>query len=349
MILFLGYMLSFYKSNFDELFFITVLIFVFIITGFKGNIDPDFNNYKYYFDIIPTYSELTDTNLELIRSKTSNVESGTIYYIAILKSLGLSFAFFYIGISIISTFLTYQIAKHFKNNKCIFLFCMLCFYVQSYFIISRFLIAILSSILIILNFNKNKKIKLSDIFIFLIGSFFHSIIYLTIPLIVLFTFRKIIIKYYSLILLLPIIISLIPINYFYFLFSLINERYIFYINRDNPGQYFSFFYRELLLLLFYSYIFYYEKYRVSQSNYLNVTLAISMLMLLFSWSLSWQLDILYRVTLTFDFGWILFFLIPYKNTYGKILIFSILTFYCLFRYCVGVNELSNYTFNDIFL
>ncbi|WP_407822746.1 EpsG family protein [Proteus terrae] len=331
--------------NLDTLIYGACLFFIYIITAFKGNIDPDYLNYKYYFDIIPKITELNEFTLLKVKESTSNVEISLIYLFSLFKFLHIDFQFFYITILLIIVFLINKLSYYFPN-KSLFLLVIYCFYFQGLFIFVRYQIGALCALLIIFNYSKKNKVTISSIFYFIFGISFHSVTIFCIPALLLFKLRKKILNIYLILLIVPIFMSQFDLTLLLNIATLINPRYINYLdNYHVVGSISSLLIREVLIffLLFLAYL---DKQKITETikdNILTMQLLL-LLLLLFIWSVAWRVGILYRIALLYDIAWIFFFSLILKNNLLNNIKNFTLILYLLLRLQTGISELSTYSF-----
>ncbi|HCN41944.1 MAG TPA: hypothetical protein DIS95_06035 [Proteus vulgaris] len=334
-----------YLINLDTLLYGISLLYIYIITAFKGNIDPDYLNYKYYFDIIPEITKLNDFTLLQIKESTSNVEISLIYLFSFLKFLHIDFQFFYITILFIIVVLINKLSYYFPY-KSLFLLIIYCFYFQGLFIFVRYQVGALCALLVIFNFSEKNKININSIFYFILGISFHSITIFCIPALILFKFRKTILKNYLILLIIPILISQFDLTILLKIATLINPRYIDYIdNYHIIGNISSLLIREGLILLLLILVYLDKKMIIKtiKNNVLIMQLLL-LLLLLFTWSIAWRVGILYRIALLYDIAWMFFFSVTLKSKLLNKIKNTILILYLLLRLQTGVSELSTYSF-----
>lgn len=334
-----------YLINLDTLLYGVSLFFIYVMTAFKGNIDPDYLNYKYYFDIIPKITELNEFTLLKVRESTSNVEISLIYLFSFLKFLHIDFQFFYIIILFIIIILINKLSYYFPC-KSLYLLIVYCFYFQGLFIFVRYQVGALCALLIIFNYAEKNKISKNSIFYFILGVSFHSITIFCIPALILFKLRKIILKNYLILLTVPIFISQFDLTLLLKIATIINPRYIDYIDNYHViGSISSLLIRETLMF-FLLFLVYLDKRRIKEVVKNNVLLMqlLLLLLLLFIWSIAWRVGILYRIALLYDIAWIFFFSLILKNRLLNNIKNITLILYLLLRLKTGISELSTYSF-----
>ncbi|EEV9917377.1 EpsG family protein [Escherichia coli] len=342
---------NYYLFKSERLFLWIFLLFVMILTGFKGYIDPDYVNYKFYFDLIPEFRYLDSANLSRIKLLTSDVELSVIYGMTILKSLGLGFQYYYIFTSLFFVFLIARLSSYFKGYECIVGLVIYCFYIQPLFIQVRYLVGVLCGLICLMDVYKNNKVTFRSLIYFFVGFLFHKVIIFIIPLVLLRFIWKYVARHLFIAFLLPCLFIIIPIDSVLQYTSLISDRYVNYLvsssEQKELGSVLSFIVREvlavaMLLLLFMANNYSFDK--ITQTKQSNVLIMI-LLAMLSTWALAWQFGMLYRIALLFEFGWV-FFLIQKNERSINFAIFLILFMYMIIRLVTGLSELKPYEFAE---
>lgn len=321
---------------------------IFLLTGFKGDIDPDYKNYLFYFDLIPPLSKLNDESLHQIKNQTSNVEFGMVYMMSFLKSLSLPFQSYYIFTSTVICFLSSKLAKSYPGNEAIVLFFLYCFYFQPYFIQTRYFISLLSILMVFSLYHRHGRLSLVACIYFFIGLSFHSVAIFVIPLLLASHFANFIKRYWIQLLLFPLFLVTINITDLIGYAGAINERYDSYTNGGvNKAGDISSFYIRFYLVCFLSFLCVsFTKFKFKELNKPYEELLILCFLMLCSWSIAWKLGMLYRVALIFEISWVFF--IMYSNEYlnpviRRTILFT-LVLYAFYRLSTGVSELEEFYF-----
>lgn len=233
-----------------SIFFYLFLFIIFILTGFKGNIDPDYQNYKFYYDIIPALDKLDGNALFNIKIATSSVELSVVYGMSLLKTLGLEFQFYYIFSSLCFVFLMSYLSKYYKYNECVVGLVLYCFYIQPFFIQVRYFCGVLCGLICLMEFFQNKKINVKVIVFMGIGFLFHTVVIFIIPVMIGKPLYKFIRHNLLISFLIPFAFLFINIDLLLQYTSIISGRYVNYLAsssiQNEVGNVFSFYIREWL-------------------------------------------------------------------------------------------------------
>ncbi|HBU6575562.1 TPA: EpsG family protein [Citrobacter amalonaticus] len=333
----------------DRFYLWIFLLIIFILTGFKGNIDPDYQNYLFYYNVIPKYEDLNTLNLEAIKNITSNVELSVIYGMAFLKSFGLGFQYYYILSALIIVILISKVASYFIGKECIVGLVLYCFYIQPFFIQVRFFGGALCGIICILEFYARNKINIKVMLYFLIGLFLHTVVVFAIPLLLGKYIYAIVRKHLLLVFLLPTLFSIINIDSILQYTPMISDRYVNYLNAASSqkelGSIFSFLIREciaIFLIIMFALSNRYSAEVLCETKQ-SKPMILVLLAMLCVWALAWQFGMLYRVALMFELGWLLF-LIQRKKTFSFYSSWGVLLPYMIFRLYIGLAELRPFEF-----
>ncbi len=344
---FIGYK---YLCGSDAFFLYVFLIFIFILTGFKGNIDPDYLNYKIYYDLIPGFDSLNEGRIDNIKTLTSHVEPAIIYGMSALKTLGLGFQYFYIVSSAFFVFFIYKLSIYFKGQECLVGLVLYCFYLQPFFIQVRYFIGVLCGLICIMEYMRKEHISKKFIVYFIVGLLFHTVIVFSLPIVFYKIFKGYLLKYIYISLLLPISLLFINIDYLLQFTPFISERYVNYMNvanEQNVGNIFSFIVRESLVLFLITLLYISNRFSFSSTfdNEKSKPLFLMIFMMLVVWAFAWRFGMLYRIALLFEFGW-LFFLIQKKKDFYFFFCAIIISSYMLIRLYTGLSELAPFKFAD---
>ncbi|HAV2175787.1 EpsG family protein [Enterobacter cloacae] len=335
----------------DRFYLWLFLLTIFILTGFKGNIDPDYQNYLFYYHTIPKFDELNESNLNAIKDITSNVELSVIYGMSFLKIFGLGFQFYYIVSALVSIFLISKISSYFDGSECIVGLVIYCFYIQPFFIQVRYLGGALCGIICILEYFNKGKINRTVIFYFLLGMLLHTVVVFTVPLLLGKWLYSLIRKNLFLILLIPCLLALVNVDSILQYTYYVSDRYVNYLNASSSqkelGSIFSFAVREAIVVFLIAGFALSNRFSLEGLNNIRHSKALIFMLLsmLSIWAFAWQFGMLYRVALMFEIGWLLFLLQGKKNV-SFYFSWGVLLPYMIFRLYVGLAELKGFKFAD---
>lgn len=347
---------SLFKKNsnyIDILLVVSGLILGFLITAIKFDVDPDYFNYKYYYDILPNLDQPPNYSWTYVYDMSDGMERGFIFLNIILKSLSLPYESLIFVCSLLSLFLLLCLFFKFREidsstNSTFIFFVFYCFYYQAQWIQLRFNLAILIGYLAIFVIIFDRRYVLGFVLLF-ISVMFHNAGYFFIPLLIAYLFRDFLCKNYIVLLLCSCFLLFFDVSSSFELLKL-DDRYDYYISGDGYSvndSYLPFVFRISIILSYvFCYIFIFDKSKTFLSSFdsdISKLFSIMSLALVYSWALGYSIPILYRVSWVYEFG--LLFVLVHSCNVDKVnraimyILFSLFTFYKLY---VGVADLSPY-------
>lgn len=327
--------------KYKKFFLVCFLFYLFFIVGFRGEIDPDFLNYKKIFDLAPSlYFGISDV---IDFSKSMGFELIYIFLVSVIKYLNLEFYWVNVVFSFFSTLFIYKISilLNKKINLNLF-YCSMVIYANSLigiFVQIRFgLAALIVFYALILAFNKS---YLTSVVWALISCFIHSISFFYFPVVFLyFVFSRVNFNKKIIFCGLVFLFCLIPLlnisENLSILFYMINERYSDY-DAFGTGNYYGVMLRVAIIIFF---IFLLDFSRLSD---LEIGLLFLTVLSVLFWVLSLEMAILYRLGVLAEFGYVVFLSKGrYKSKYYYYLCFVVLTGLLLSRVIAASSDLNFY-------
>ena len=227
-----------YNKEYNKLplAFIMFSVFsLFILTAFKGDIEPDYYNYRDIFYNAPELSFLNFTTLKKAIEASFGIEPGILLVSSFLKFLGLGYQNLILFFSVLNITLSILICRNigftYILSKITYLSFFILIFYQSYFVQIRFATGAFFAYLAFLSFLKGAK-KLS-LLLFFLGVLFHNIaiLFLMLPF---FLATKRFWERNYVVLLFALFVSFID---FYSIFEFIAEnfftRYTYYFSLAN--------------------------------------------------------------------------------------------------------------------
>jgi|GEM_PF-2606138 len=307
-------------------------LFIFLVAlfvGLRGNVDPDYLNYNYIFNISPSIGEGWGTLVAHIEEV--KLEPVFLLVVSFLKESGANFVFLNLICSWVCFFFLKKICAFNENYWISFSYIYANAFVGLWVQI-RFGVAIFLTAYAILLFSEKHKIK--SIFIFVVSMLVQSASIIYLPIIfsyrIIETFKINIWKFFIFIFVFSIPLSLLPlraqIGDFLIFF---NQRYFEYA-LEGGGTYISFLYRVALISVLF--------FLIKKDKVLEEFEKIMMVMVMFSlliWAIAWQFPILYRIGTLCDTGFLLFLNRKIYSRRAKYLFASSIIFF------VGVIRLAS--------
>ncbi|EMB8479490.1 EpsG family protein [Providencia rettgeri] len=316
---------------------------LFLLISFKGNIEPDYYNYKLLFDNGPTLSELNSYTLSQAQLIINGIEPGIILLNSIIKFFGGSYQYSIILINIFNFILILYIAKFFEPKFRYLIITTLCFiFFQGMFIQVRFTLSCLLAYVSFLNFIKSKFFHAAICFI--IAFLFHTIAIFSFVLILVWLYRNYLYKKIKFLFLIIIpFVFVDPTPVIQFIVDNLSSRYLYYINLYDgiTASQFPFFWRLIVNIILITIIFYREPELFNNQADLNKFLLIICLLNVLSWAIGYKFPILYRVSWFFDLGY-LFYPIIYSQSKYVIKKFIFIIIFMIFLYMRVLNGLDSF-------
>ncbi len=337
-------------GNASALLWFISIILIFILTGFKGDVDPDYKNYLFYFEVIPPIGELTPDRMTYIDSITSNAEVGMIYVMSLMKSASLPFQSYYVFTAFIISLLSFNLARLYKGFESYILIFLYCFYFQPYFIQTRYFISVLCVLICFVKCSRSGRISPEVLLYFFLGVSFHTVGFFILPLIFSLIFKDNIVKYWYLTLLFPLFFMLVKVDGLLSYAGVVNARYDTYVSNDlfTQGDISSFYIRYCLFIGLTIFCYLNSRFKSHKWDDYLIEFWLLNLFMLSVWSVAWNLGMLYRIALLFEISWLffIFYSRQYLNGFGKFVVAFVLLAYALFRLIGGVSELEPFVFYD---
>lgn len=329
-------------------FIIFSLFSLFILIAFKGDVEPDYYNYRDIFYNAPNLNYLTFNSLGKAISASFGIEPGILFVSSLLHFLGLHYQNLILFFSILNVTLSVLIWKiEGSINKFTYLSLFILIFYQSYFVQIRFAAgAFLAYLAIFVFFRGMKKLSL---ILFLFAVFFHNIavLFLVLPL---FFVTRLFWDRHGLVLLLIFFISFID---FYSIFELVAEiffpRYVVYfsLEDDYEGNKFLFYWRFVVCFFLFFVLSFGERAIIDSENLIESFLKFCLFMNLFSWAVGYDFSIFYRVAWFFDIG-LLYFLLAAKKSNSvtkQITIFFVVATLLVYRSSISIADFTSYRFD----
>lgn len=319
---------------------------LFILVGFKGEVDKDYLNYLDLFELAPKFSSnFFDEFINYYNE--ANFEFGFLLLNSICTSLDLGFGVVYLFFSFFSCLAIFHICNLISTNK-FFVFIFL--YMASFlglWVQVRFGMASLLAMLAAI-FWVNKKFYVSILLIIFAVSFHWSVLAVIFPLSLYFLIDRGIFSQRS------IVLFVISISFLFvfidvksnlmLLLNLFASRYDSYTDSGGGGA-LIYYYRLLVLLVL---LHLTDQLSISDNDtsldHSSLILFCFCLVSLFFWSLAWQLEILYRIGVFLEFGYC-FFLIRFRyiNSARYVVGISLVSFVFTWRWLTSIDELLPYS------
>ncbi|MCG6229912.1 EpsG family protein [Vibrio furnissii] len=348
--------LFFDKKNNPELqsaFVLTSSILLFLLLGFKGNIDPDYDNYRYIFDISPSLYDINSQEFDRAIELSANIEPGIILLNSILKFFGLGYQSFILLNAVLLIILAINLARLIDvKNICTVLLCVFALYYQGMFVQVRFALCLF----LIFNavFYLWKRDVLKSVLLLLASSLIHNVYLLSVVFALCFMFRELVVRRYILFLMFAIVFSRFNFNEIFLnILGTGFDRYNAYVlsygelgHHVSSGA-FPFYWRLMFFLVAIFIIF--RKFNLIDYNiedkykFLFVCVVVNIL----SWSVGYNTPILYRVSWFFDIGYTVIPLLAcrYSSRQQKLALILIFFPYLLYRVSNGLVSLDNFYFD----
>ncbi|ACK45985.1 hypothetical protein Sbal223_1478 [Shewanella baltica OS223] len=332
-------------------FFLIVASFfcLFILTTFKGPIEPDYYSYRNIFYLSPDFDTI---NIESIRKSvvaSFGIEPGIVLLSSFLRFLGFDYQVLIVFFSILNLYLTFCICKRFPQSiRYISLAFVLSIFFQSYFVQIRFATGVFLTVIACLNFLEGKVKR--AIFIFILGLLFHNVASLFIFVLpVYFVFRKLLDRYY-LILPLILLLGLVNVNVLLkFVVESFFSRYLIYLSLadDFNGNPILFYWR-WVLYSFLMMLLYFKENNLTKSNCIYESFfKFCLYMNLISWAVGYNFAIFYRVSWFFDIG-LLYFVFAYNRSsfiIKKVICFTLLLLLFGYRFISYTADFKDFYFD----
>lgn len=321
---------------------------LFILIGFKGEVDKDYLNYLDLFELAPKFSNnFFDEFINYYNE--ANFEFGFLLLNSICKSLNFGFGVIYLFFSFFSCLAIFYICNLISTNK-FFVFIFL--YMASFlglWVQVRFgmasLLAMLAAILWV-----NKKFYVPILLIFFAVSFHWSVLAVIFPLSLYFLIdRGIFSRRWVVLFVIGISFLFVFIDVKSNLMLLLNvfaSRYDAYTDTGNDGGGALIYYYRLFVLLVLLYLT--DQLSISDNDtsldHSSLILFSFSLTSLFFWSLAWQLEILYRIGVFLELGYCFFLLrFRYINSARYVVGISLVSLLFTWRWLASIDELLPYS------
>jgi len=333
-----------------SLFLVSILTFwLFLLSSFKGPIEPDYYSYRDIYYLAPDLSYITVEAIKKSMVESYGIEPGIVLISSFLRYFDFEYQSLVVFFSISNICLTYFICKKFPSDirYLCFVFFILIFF-QSYFVQIRFASGVFFTILACLYFIDGSRFK--AVFLFCMGLLFHntaSLFLVTLPFF--YLLRKQIDKHC---LFLPLLLLVAFIDIHLILKTIIENifpRYSSYlaISDSFSGSPFLFYWR----WCFYSFLIfllsYKEKHLSKSASLYEVFFKFLLYLNLATWAVGYNFPIFYRVSWFFDAG-LLYFVFSYsrsKYLIKKILCFIILYVLFFIRFNDSISDFDSFYFD----
>lgn len=318
------------------------IFIIFLITALKGDVDPDYRNYKYLFDIVEIQSGFWRGYFQAL-SRLGGLEALSAFVMYVIKFLGGSFQLFYVVFSAFSCAIIFYFSRVSKIEISVATFFIYCFYFYGFWVITRFLLGALLGLLSIAYFYRSGLVK-KPFVMALLGAGVHRVSFFAVP--VVFTIRhfgSFIKRNILSIIILSIPVAVVDLSGLFSFFVSDAHRYHVYIRNSVGGDFFSFITRFLFVFSLLAYL----KHCCPRVYYENTKYDFILVMvpfMLFSWALAVSLGIFYRVGLFFDISFLYFFLVAgcLRNIFNRVVFIFPVFAYAAYRVAVGAAGLEPY-------
>lgn len=319
---------------------------LFVLSAFKGNVDPDYESYQAIFNQIPNISLFGSYDWKVFEQNVDNIEIGFSMFGSMVKYFGGDYRNFLIIFSAFFCCLTFFLFLGFGGRikyACVLFFVLI--YYTAYFIQIRFLVAVLFAVFAVFGFSRD-RLFLSLVFIF-IGSFFHSVALLVVvPILFCLFFSRWLNSPLLLLSLSVPLVSLSVFPVFSYLGTDVFVRYSVYVSEYDGayGGVSSYYFRLMFVALFLWFFKFRDKEISYVVNRLEGVLLTCLLMGIYIWAVGNSIPILYRAAWFLDFGF-LYFLFSYDRSvfkYKRILMFSCCLVLFVYRLVDGLGDFSEY-------
>ncbi|WP_392352680.1 EpsG family protein [Pseudoalteromonas rhizosphaerae] len=326
------------------------LLFLFYLTAFKGNIDPDYLSYLNIYNNTPPLTSLSEETLAEARDKAYGIEYGILFLIGLIKAIGGSYQLLLIFFASTSIFLIYKLSKTFNRMHYFIVFALVALFYQGVYIQIRFATAcffLYVSVFYYLNKSDDRYNKIKSLFYFIFGALLHNVwvIILFFPIVI--KLRDFFVRHIIVLFLLTLPLSFLgATDFISFTIENFLSRYNTYLleYEDFSGSKFPYYWRLILnLSLFYLLIFR-EKKIIHEISAVERLLLAFLFLNLASWAVGYNFPILYRVSWFFDVGYI-FFILGFSRSqflFKKIFFFVLFTIYLFYRVNNGMSSFSDF-------
>ncbi|MDY7891156.1 EpsG family protein [Aeromonas caviae] len=343
-----------YNKEYNKLplAFIMFSVFsLFMLTAFKGDVEPDYYNYRDIFYNAPELSFLNYATFEKAVEASFGIEPGILLVSSFLKFLGLDYQNLILFFSVLNITLSILICRHIGSayilSKITYLSFFILIFYQSYFVQIRFATGAFFAYLAFFSFLKGTK-KLS-LLLFFLGVLFHNIavLFLMLPF---FLAIKRFWERHNVVLLLALFVSFID---FYSLFEFIAEnfftRYTYYFSlaNDLEASKTVFYWRFLVYSLLFFMLSINETGLTKSTGLVESFLKFCLFMNLFSWAIGYNFSIFYRVAWFFDVGLLYFIFAANRSSLlvKRLSIFLIVSVLLIYRSAASIADFTDYQFD----
>ena len=335
-----------------SLAFIMFSVFaLFMLTAFKGDVEPDYYNYRDIFYNAPELSFLNFVTLKKAIDASFGIEPGILLVSSFLKFFGLGYQNLILFFSALNITLSILICRHIGSTSILGKITYLSFFIlifyQSYFVQIRFAAGVFFCYLAFLSFLKGTK-KLS-LLLFFTGVIFHNIAVLFLMLPFFLATKKFWERNYT-ILFFSLFVSFID---FYSILEFLAEnfftRYIYYFSLENDigGSKIVFYWRFLVYSVLFFMLSFNEAELTKTTSLIEAFLKFCLFMNLLSWAIGYNFSIFYRVAWFFDIG-LLYFIFA-ANRSGlrikRVSIFFIISTLLMYRSATSIADFTDYQFD----
>lgn len=302
-------------------FAFVALIFMFLIVSLKGDIDPDYFNYFYIYNVVLDSTE----GFPFSSNEQLKFEKGFLFFLALLKEFELEYYYFYGGYAFFSTIFILLITRSLEqaNANMVFLFLYAVSFVGIWVQV-RFGLASLGLLLSIIYFFKSNYFK--SFFVYLFSLLTHNIVLAVLmPVIFYILLNKFKVRKFFICFILLFVSFFVFLDFSVFFEALLvffNDRYIAYIDED-IGSSKSYFIRVVFFLVM-LFLIRKDLFNMSGLNRFLLCMAFSSVLVFMVAS---KIVILYRLGVAFEMGYLMFFMrenYSNKNKYVIALMFMFL-------------------------
>lgn len=322
---------------------------LFILTAFKGGIEPDYYSYRDVFYNAPNLSSMTFHSLKKSIDASYGIEPGIVIISSFFKFFGFGYQALIIFFSLINIALIFFACKYLDLSiRYLSLSILFLVFYQSFFVQIRFSSGVFLTLLACFSYLCERK--KSAILFFITGLTIHNISSLFLFIIPALKITRKALNWHWVILFCALLVSYVD---FIYVFKFISEyffpRYAVYFTplESVNNNKILFYWRWIVYCLLFGIIFFKEWYISKPKDVYEEFFKFCLFMNLFSWSIGYELPIFYRVSWFFDVGLLYFVLAASRSKYliKRIIIISFLISLLLYRVIVAVSDFSAYRFD----